>query len=75
MVRTCNCNQPATRIPLEWVAPMTGRCERYVLSIAKDETLDNPASTKTHLHGPGRVSVLRWPDGGIDVRLINDTER
>jgi len=32
--------------------------------------IPHPASTKRSIIGPGTVRVTRWPDGGLDAKIV-----
>jgi len=39
-------------------------------TLTPDQYIPHPASTKKSIVGPGSVAVTRWPDGGLDARII-----
>ena len=38
--------------------------------LEKGENIDNPASTKTKIYGPGKVDITEYDDGGFDSEIL-----
>ena len=46
--------------------------QRLVVDVHAHETAPNPASSKEAFRGPVTLSYVRFPDGGIDVTIMED---
>jgi len=43
------------------------------VTLEKGESIPNPSSTKTRIHGPNHVVIQRFRDGGINT-MVDDME-
>lgn len=48
-----------------------GHNSRASFVLTSNDTAWNPGSTKDSIVGPGRITYIRYPDGGVQARLTD----
>jgi hypothetical protein len=53
---------------LDWV-PSADGWARATVTLWRNDTAWNPASTKRDIYGPARIEYTQGPDGGVDAAV------